>query len=213
LTAVAIAFILGFCFGATDFHESFKGVSWTNILSSITTLSGFLLAFASYNQWLSNKKRDDAYLVAKDYLGSLNEIMEILREINFQYFHLCPSPGLSVELNEISQKRIEHVHNLSHSLYLARVRLNQAKSELVFWKVRLSDTFDEKHNSFNKDLTNINVVMTGLNSQLYHHYFKDNENLDEVLRHKDMYDQYMNAVTTILDERVLLGFEKVFIFE
>ncbi len=74
LSAAIIAFILGFCFGATDFHESFKGVSWTNVLSSMTTLSGFLLAFASYNQWLSNKKRDDAYLVAKDYLKLLLNI-------------------------------------------------------------------------------------------------------------------------------------------
>jgi len=56
IAAPVIAFILGFCVGATDFHESFKGVSWTNILSSITTLLGFLLAFASYNQWLRNKK-------------------------------------------------------------------------------------------------------------------------------------------------------------
>jgi len=118
-----------------------------------------------------------------------------------------------VEPNETSRKRVEHVGDLSYSLYLARVSLNQSKSELTFWKVRLSDTFDEKHNSFNNDLTNIDVVMTGLNSQLYHHYFNDDENLDEVLRNKNMYDQYVNAATALLDERVLLGFEKVFIFE
>jgi len=136
-----------------------------------------------------------------------------LREINLQYSYLCPSPGLLVEPNETSRKRVEHVGDLSYSLYLARVSLNQSKSELTFWKVRLSDTFDEKHNSFNNDLTNIDVVMTGLNSQLYHHYFNDDENLDEVLRNKNMYDQYVNAATALLDERVLLGFEKVFIFE
>ena len=143
----------------------------------------------------------------------MNEIGEILREINFQYFHLCPSPGLLVEANEISRKRIEHVENLSQGLYSARIKLNQSKSELAFWKIKLSDTFDEKNNSFNKDLANINSVMTSLNSQLYCYYSNDNENLDEVLRHKEMYDQYMNSVTNLLDERVLLGFENVFKFE
>jgi Txe/YoeB family toxin of Txe-Axe toxin-antitoxin module len=213
LSTAILAFVLGFCFGATDYHESFKGVPWTNIVSTVTTLSGFLLAFTTYYQWLSNKKRDDAYLVAKNYLSALNEIREILRELNFQYWHLCPSPGQLVEQKETYSKRIEHVSNLSHSLYLARVNLNQAKSELTFWKVRLSDSFEEKHNFFNKDLTNIGVVMTGFNSQLYHYHVKDNENIGEVLSHKEMYDSYVNSVTSVLDERVLLGFEKVFKFE
>jgi hypothetical protein len=213
LLTTILAFILGFCFGATDYHESFKGIPWTNIVSTVTTLSGFLLAITTYNQWLSNKKRDDAYLVAKNYLSALNEIREILRELSFQYWHLCPSEGLLVEAKEISGKRIEHANNLSHSLYLARVNINQAKSELTFWNVRLSDSFEEKHKSFNNNLASVDVIMMGLNSQLYQYHVKDKENLGDVLSHKEMYDKYMNSVTDILDERVLLGFEKVFKFE
>jgi hypothetical protein len=197
-----------FTFDSTDYHESFKWIPWTSIVAAVINLLSFLLPF---KLWLGNKKRDDAYLKAKDFFGSLNEIVKILREINFQYFHLCPSPGLLIEFNEISRKRIEDVDNLSHSLDLATLRLNQSKGELAFWKVRFSDTFDEKYNSFKKDLTNIEDVITDLNSQLYHFYLKDNENFDGVSCHKDSYDQYMNTLTTLLNEMYLLGFEKSFI--
>jgi hypothetical protein len=226
LSTAISAFIFGFYFGATDYHEFFKDVKWTDIVSAVTkdvkwtdivsavtTVSAFLFAFTTYYQWLKNKKKDDAYLVAKSYLSALNEIREILREIDFQYWHLCPSEGQLVESKETSSKRIEHANNLSHSLYLARVNINQVKSELTFWKVKLSESFEAKHNSVNNDLANIGVVMMGLNSQLYQYYVKDKENLESVFSEKKMYDKYINSVNCILDERVLLGFEKVFKFE
>jgi hypothetical protein len=183
------------------------------MISSVVSVLGFLLAFTTYTQWLGNKKRDDAYLKAKDYLSAWNEIREILKELTYHYNCLCPSPGKIFEAKETSTKRIEHIYNLQHSLPLAKQKLNQAKSELTFWKVRLRDSFEKKHNSLNDNLSDISVVMMGLNSQLHQYYVEDNKNTTNISSEKQYYDDYVSSAINILDEIMLLGFEDVFNFE
>ncbi|UJB72994.1 hypothetical protein HRE53_30145 (plasmid) [Acaryochloris sp. 'Moss Beach'] len=140
--------------------------------------------FLTYSQWLTNKRRDDSYRVAKDYIAALNENQEIIREINFHYSHLCPASGVSIESETIAKKRIEHLHVLQDNLSLARVHLSIANSELAFWKVKLSPSFSEQHNIVIKDLSNIVTIMVGLNSQLYLMFADDYENRKEVISHK-----------------------------
>lgn len=213
LLPAVLFFFLGFCIGSTSYHELLKGVTWTNIVSSTVSVLGFSLAFLTYNQWLTNKQNDDSYLIAKNYITALKTIEDSLRAISFEYFHLCPAPGAIAASKEIATKRIQNLHELSSSLYSARFELNDSKRELAFWKVKLSDSFNQKHDSLNKGLNDINVIVRCLNNQLYHYYLQEDENIEEVLRHKNMFDQSMNSVTEILNERVSLGFEKVFKFE
>ena len=55
--------------------------------------------------------------------------------------------------------------------------------------------------------------MNSLNSHLYYFYLQEEGNIEEVIRCKEDLDKYTSSVAAILDERVLLGFEKVFEFE
>lgn len=183
------------------------------MVSSVVGLLGFLLAFTTYNQWLGNKKRDDAYLIAKDYISALNETREIIRELNFHYNHLCPSPGLIIESQENATRRIEYICGLSQNLRIAKVKINTVKSELNFWNVRLSETFDIKHSLLNEYLTNISVVLIGLNSQLQQYYAEKKDNIAEVMSEKKLYDSYVCSAINVLEERLSLDFEKVFVFK
>lgn len=209
---VAIAFLLGFYSGCTSFPGLLRGVTWTSIVSSCATVVGVSLALLTYNQWLTNKRKDDSYLIAKGYLRALNELREILREIDFHYSHLCPAPGVLVEPTEIAEKRIKHLDALRNSLSLARINLSEARSELTFWEVNLSDIFSNKHDSLMQDAINILNVMLGLNNQLYHHRFNQSQNHQEIVSQKIMFDGYSNSIKTILNERLSLSFEDFFIF-
>jgi hypothetical protein len=208
-----LVFVIGFCLGATDYHESLKGVNWANILSPVVSLLGFSFAIVTYNQWLNKKKQDDAYLVAKEYLSALNKIEDALIAINFQYSYLCPVPGLAVEPREISIKRIEEIDNLRNSFYSGQVDINKYKRELIFWKVKLNDIYEEKHNYLNQHLRDINSIMFCLNSQLCGYYVERRENIQEVIRHKEMFDEHLKIVQAILYERFSQGFENMFKFE
>ncbi len=186
---------------------------WTDIFASIVTVAGVTLAYVTFIRWVGNKKKDDSYLAAKEYLASLNEIREVVREISFQYSHLSPAPGVLVEEKEVSNERIKQANKLSHQLYLSRVNISNRKNELNFWNVKLSESFKEKHEVFVKDVTNLNVVITGLNSQLYHFYnSSDEDRIKGVLRHKKMFDDNLDSLITFLEARIEMGFENVFIF-
>ncbi len=174
---------VGFLIGVFINIEYTTTVKWTDILTSISTSLGVVLAYVTFIRWVENKKKDDSYLASKEYLKSLDEIRELIREIVFQYFSLCPAPGVLVEDIEVSNDRIKYLNQLRHQLYLLRVNLSNKKNELSFWDVHLNDTFKEKHESFVKALSNLNSVMTGLNSQLYHFYNgNDNEKMQNVRR-------------------------------
>lgn len=177
LLPAILFFILGLCIGATSYHELLKGVNWANIISSVVSVLGFSLAFLTYNQWLTNKQNDDSYLIAKNYIAALKEIKEALRAISFEYFYLCPAPGVIVESKESSAKRIQDLYDLSRSLYSAQFELNDSESELAFWKVELSNSFNKKHSSLNKALNDINVIVRALNSQLYHYHVQEEKTL------------------------------------
>jgi len=213
-------FMFGFCFGATIYIKFTIDAKWTDFASLVVAFAGVALAYITFFRWWHNKKRDDSYHVSKDYLNVLNEVQEVLREIDFQYFYLCPAPGLLVEGDEVSFKRIEQLDQLTHQLYLCRVHLANAKSELIFWDVKLSELFEKEHEELLKCLANVNSVMNGLNSQLFHYYRthstdpnESHKYMIEVDRHKKMFVGYLKSIREVLDKRKLLKFDSIFTFK
>lgn len=210
----SFVFMLGFFFGISTYVNFTIDAKWTDFVSLSFTAAGVVLGYITYFRWWRNKKKDDSYRVSKDYLNALNEVQEVIREIDFQYFYLCPAPGLPVEGDEVSFKRIKQVDQLSHQLYLCRVNLANVKSELNFWDVKLSAAFEKEHEELLKCLANLNVVMTGLSSQLFHYYkTHSNEYMTEIDRHKKMFNGYLKSIRDILNKRISLKFDGIFTFK
>jgi len=210
----SFAFVFGFFFGISTCVNFTIDAKWTDFVSLAFTAAGVALGYITFFRWWRNKKKDDSYRVSKDYLNALNEVQEVIREIDFQYFYLCPAPGLLVEGDEVSFKRIKQVDQLSHQLYLCRVNLVNAKSELNFWDVNLSAAFEKEHEELLKCLANLKVVMTGLSSQLFHYYKNhSNEYMTEIDRHKKMFNGYLKSIRDILNKRRSLKFDGIFTFK
>lgn len=209
----AISFAFGLCIGATDFSVTFNTVKWTDVASLLVTFSGFCLAFITYNRWLSAKKKDDSYQVAKKYIASLDKIRDQIRDFGFHYHSMCPAPGIIVESKDVTEQRIQHVNHIWHQLFLSRDELVNAKYELSFWNVSLSKEFDEKHQLLLKEMQTISVITTCLNSQLFHFHLKDSDNMQEVIREKNLFDVHSDNLENIIHERIEMGFEKIFLFK
>ncbi len=208
-----ISFALGIFLGASEYKNEFSNIKWTDAASVVVTFGGFILAFHTYYQWLSNKKKEDSYNAAKKHLASIDEVREILHDLAFHYEHMCPSPGVIYETKDVSKQRIEHVNKMWHYLYKARASLLNTKNELVFWNVTLTADFTKKHEKLLKILSNINVTVTCLNSQLYRLLLNEENNTDEVIYEKSNFDQFLKESDIIINERINMGFENVFIFK
>lgn len=176
------------------------------------TFLGFTFAFVTYFQWLKNKRKEDAYLVAKKYVASIDEIEEQLHELLYQYDHICPAPGVFVENNDVSLKRIEHLHNVWEYLYQARRNLYKSHRELAFWDVNLISDFKDHHDEINKSLDNISVVSSALNNQLFHFIKSEMKNMGEVISHKKRFDELFNKIHIVTQKRVECGFKDMFKF-
>jgi hypothetical protein len=205
-------FVFGYCVGATEHKNTFSDVKWTDVGTLFVTFLGFSFGFFTYFQWVSSKHKDDAYLAAKKYVASIDEIEEHLHELLFQYNHICPAPGVVVECNDVSVKRIDHLNNVCSYLYQARGSLHKSHRELEFWNVRLIDGFSEDHKVVNKSLDNISVVCSALNNQLFHFIESNMQNMDSVIRHKKQFDELYNVIHQITQKRVQYGFKTLFKF-
>lgn len=204
--------VIGYCIGVTENKSIFSDVKWTDIGMLLVTFFGFAFGFFTYFQWQSNKRKEDAYLAAKKYIVSIDEIEEHLHELLFQYNHICPAPGVAVENKDVSVKRIEHLNNVLNYLYQARRRLYKSHRELEFWNVRLTDGFSEDYKAVNKSLDNISVVSSALNNQLFHFIESDMKNINSVIQHKDRFDELYNGIHKVTQKRVQCGFKAVFKF-
>lgn len=204
--------VIGYCIGVTENKSIFSDVKWTDIGMLLVTFFGFAFGFFTYFQWQSNKRKEDAYLAAKKYIASIDEIEEHLHELLFQYSHICPAPGVAVENKDVSVKRIEHLNNVFNYLYQARRRLYKSHRELEFWNVRLTDGFSEDYKAVNKSLDNISVVSSALNNQLFHFIESDMKNINSVIQHKDRFDELYNGIHKVTQKRVQCGFKAVFKF-
>lgn len=204
--------VIGYCIGVTENKSIFSDVKWTDIGMLLVTFFGFAFGFFTYFQWQSNKRKEDAYLAAKKYIASIDEIEEHLHELLFQYNHICPAPGVAVENKDVSVKRIEHLNNVLNYLYQARRRLYKSRRELEFWNVRLTDGFSEDYKAVNKSLDNISVVSSALNNQLFHFIESDMKNINSVIQHKDRFDELYNGIHKVTQKRVQCGFKAVFKF-
>lgn len=202
--------VIGYCIGATEHNEIFSGVKWTDVGTLLVTFFGFSFGFFTYFQWLSSKRKEDAYLASKKYIASIDEIEEHLHELLFQYSHICPAPGVVVESKDVSVKRIEHLNNVWNYLYQARRGLYKANRELEFWNVRLTDKFSEDYKTMNKSLDNISVVSSALNNQLFHFIESNMKNMDSVIQHKNQFDELYNGIHQVTQKRVQCGFKGIF---
>jgi hypothetical protein len=203
---------IGYCIGATEHENIFSEVKWTDIGTLLVTFFGFAFGFFTYFQWLNSKRKEDAYLAAKKYIASIDEIEEHLHELLFQYNHICPAPGVVVENKDVSVKRIEHLNNVWNYLYQARRSLYKTHRELEFWNVRLADGFAEDYKVVNKLLDNISVVCSALNNQLFHFIESNMENMNSVIQHKKQFDEYYNGIHQVTQKRVQCGFKAIFRF-
>ncbi|HHI93253.1 MAG TPA: hypothetical protein ENK04_07040 [Gammaproteobacteria bacterium] len=185
---------------------------WTDIGTLLITFTGLTFGFVTYFQWLKNKRKEDAYLVAKKYVASISEIEEQLHELIYQYEHICPAPGVVVENNDVSLKRIEHLHNVWDYLYQARRNLFKSHRELVFWNVNLVSDFEDQHKAINKSLDNISVVSSALNNQLFHFIKNDMNNMSDVISHKKQFDKLYNEIHNFTKKRVDYSFKAMFKF-
>lgn len=204
--------VIGYCTGATEHKNIFTDVKWTDIGTLLVTFLGFTFGFFTYFQWLSSKRKEDAYYAAKNYIASIDEIEEHLHELLFQYNHICPASGVVVETKDVSVKRIEHLNNVWSYLYQGRRGLYRSRRELEFWNVRLTDEFFEDYKAVNKSLDNISVVSSALNNQLFHFVESDMKNMNSVIRHKKKFDELYNEIHQITQKRVQYGFKAIFRF-
>jgi hypothetical protein len=202
LVVIFFSVVIGFLIGSTEHSGLFTGIKWTDVLSVIVTSLGFIFAFVTYFQWLKNKRKEDAYLVAKKYVASLDEVEEYLHELIVQYHYICPAPGVMVESKEMSIKRIEHLHTVWEYLYQARRNLYKSNRELVFWDVSLNEEFKHNYVTINKVLDKISVVSSVLNNQLYHFVERKDDSMNKVLREKEQFDKYYNLLHIELKKRV-----------
>ncbi|EIA1300381.1 hypothetical protein MUK41_004342 [Vibrio vulnificus] len=216
LIAIAIGTYLvfvGVFIGATDYESAVTNVKWTDVASLIVTFLGFAFGFITYFQWVSNKQKEDAYLSAKKYLAALDEIDEHLHELRFHYNHICPAPGVIVEDEEVSIKRIKHLSYIVDNLYLARRNLYKSKRELAFWNVTLSHEFEITNNHLNSELDSLSIIAPSLNSQLYILVTDDWSNSGEVVRLKKQFDALYKSAHDINLTRIAAGFNDIFRFE
>lgn len=213
LTVVSVSFTFGLCIGSVGLPGLFEGVNLTSIISSCTAIAGLSLAVLTYNRWLINKRRDDSYLVAKQYLCLLNEIRSTLREMDFQYCYLCPTLGMIQEPTEFLEKRLDCVNDLRDKLLLSRTHLSEVKSELRFWKVTLQKIFESDHDVILEHLSNIFIAIKCLNSQLYQLHINASENIQNVISCKEIFDKSLKSIVLILDKRLSLSFEDFFDFD
>ena len=202
--------VVGYCISATD--NIYTDVKWTDIGTLLVTFFGFAFGFFTYFQWLSSKRKEDAYLAAKKYIASIDEIEEHLHELLFQYNYICPAPGVVVESTDVSVKRIEHLNNVWNYLYQARRSLYRSHRELEFWNVRLTDEFAEDYTTVNKLLDNISVVIPALNNQLFHLIESNMKYMDSVIKHKNQFDELYNGIHEVTQKRVQCGFKGIFRF-
>ena len=204
--------VIGYCIGATEHRNTFSDVKWTDIGTLLVTCLGFAFGYFTYFQWLSNRRKEDAYLAAKRYIASIAEIEDHLHELLFQYNYLCPAPGVLVENKDVSIKRIEHLHNVWSCLYQARRNLYRSHRELEFWNVRLTDESSEDYAAVNQSLDNIRSVSFALNNQLFHFIEGNMKNVDSVIQHKKWFDELYNEIHIVTQKRVQCGFKAIFKF-
>ncbi|MEC6907467.1 hypothetical protein VXS04_07255 [Photobacterium piscicola] len=204
--------VIGYYIGATEHESIFLNVKWTDIGTLFVTFFGFSFGFFTYFQWISSKRKEDAYLAAKQYIASIAEIEEHLYELLFQYNHICPAPGVIVENKDVSVKRIEHLNNVWNYLYQARRSLYKSHRELEFWNVSLTAEFSEDYKVVNKLLDNISVVSSTLNNQLFHFIESNMKNIDSVIQHKKQFDGLYNGIHKVTQKRVPCGFKAIFKF-
>ncbi|MCS6134160.1 hypothetical protein G3496_04360 [Shewanella baltica] len=202
-----------FFIGVTEHKTMFNDVKWTDVGTLLVTFLGFAFGFYTYFQWLGNKRKEDSYISAKRYLSAIDEVEENLHELAFHYNHICPTPGLLIEDKDVSIKRIEHLHNVWGNLYQSRRNLYKANRELAFWNVELVPDAKQNYDFLNQSLDNISVVSSALNSQLHHFICKDSSNMNEVIRHKERFDELQRSAYKVAQHRIDTGFKAMFRFE
>lgn len=214
MVIVVLYLIAIICFiGITDHKTMFDSVKWTDIGGLIVTFLGFIFGFYTYFQWLNNKRKEDSYVAAKRYIAAIDEIDENLHELRFHYDQICPVPGLMVEDQDVSLKRVEHLNIVWGNLYQARRNLYKSNRELSFWNVHLSHASKESYDSLNKSLDDVSVVSSALNSQLYHFVSSSKQNMHEVISHKRRFDELHILCHKAIQHRVDSGFKSIFSFE
>lgn len=203
---------VGIFIGSTNNAKMFNDVKWTDIGTLLVTFLGFCFAFITYHQWLTNKRKEDSYLAAKRYLTLVYEIEEFLNLMLFNYNYMCPTPGLPIENTELSIKRIEVLLNIQQTLIQTHQKIYTAHRELAFWNVSLTNKFEAQHVLLNKKLHSAEMVSDCLTNHLHIFIKSDMSNMNDVIRHKEMFDDLCKSIQQITNQRVEMGFKSMFTF-
>ncbi|PKR56070.1 hypothetical protein [Thalassospira marina] len=195
------AFITGSTIGASLEEGSLRNLlnqeKATDIISSLSTFIGVLFAIYTYRRWVDGKRKDDSYLAAKKYLTCTDEIEDILQEMNFQYKHICPAPGVIAEDNEVSMQRINHLiisrDKLSHSM----LKHKKYHRELKFWNVYIKEKFKTDHIQINISISEILTISRILNNQLYHLINHNPCDKKEITFSKNRFNKNLDSIQKI----------------
>jgi len=209
---IAAAFMVGLCVGALNFRSVLHGVSFADMTLVLLTYLGICFAAHAYYRWLDEKKREDSYQSTRNYLEAVDEAQESLRILKEQFNLMCPAPGVIIESSDTSLRRLGQINDIRDRLHQALMSVLGSRRELKFWRVSLVPEFQGNHESMVREIRNLSVIASTLENQLFHYKIGDGENMKEVIREKEMFDEKMKALSDITESRIERGFEGVFSF-
>lgn len=202
-------FACGYYLGLTEQEKIFSEVKWTDIGMLVVTMFGFSFGFITYFQWLNNKREDDAYLAAKNYVAAVDEVQEHLHELLAEYAHRCGEQDGSEQLPGLAlDNSFSHLASLWQYFYQSRRSLHKAHRELAFWNVSLTSEFAADYQQIKQLLAEASSLCGRLNSKLAQPE-PDNR---EQLALKQRLDVIYQQINGHNHKRVEKGFKAIFRF-
>lgn len=196
-----------------SFFPLVKGIKITDIVSSTSALLTLILAFKAYQSWLSQKINNDSYQYAKNYLSKSTEMKEIIREIQRQYNNLHIKKGMRPITEDECTQRLHFIGKLSENLFQTTLKLTDAKSELQFWVVSLTELFEEKHDIVIDHVSQLQTVMLSYSSQLHLFHHKNKQNFTDLDSEKLFFEKHSNVINETISSRHDMKFNDMFILK
>lgn len=187
-----------------------EGMKLSDFVSSISAILTLILAFKAYRSWLSQQINTDSYMYAKNYLSKSSEIKETIREIQRHYNHLHLKAGMIPITKEECAQRLILIEKLSESLYQSTLKLIDARSELQFWVVSLTELFDEKHEIIINHLNQLQTVMPSYCNQLHRYHIEEKKNTKDVDNEELFFNKHLKAINEAITSRHDVKFTDMF---
>ncbi|WP_137169761.1 hypothetical protein [Marinomonas sp. FW-1] len=194
---------------------STEGVSWTDVLSSVSTLLTFIVVTVTYTKWKEIKVKEDAYDLTKDYLRCLGDIAEKL-DASYYYFDSCvPQAGMFVLNKTQSDDLLMKGYDAHSLLRLDIYRLENIKKELRFWGVSLKGRLKADHLDIIKNAEDFLLVHNILGRQIQNFYKGDElqeEGIKRMSRELKRLGELSVSLQEVFGERLKSNYNDCFDF-